>query len=336
MSSIVSHHDIGSTKLTFSAPKVAGKGGKFVNIFKEGSREWFTFSTPLMFTWGPQEGTDQDDRPNDTWSTALQFPSSEYPDEEADILLENLKQFEATVKHAAMENSTEWFGKKITSMDVIDEKFHSMLYYPKIARGSAEIDPTKSPTLKVKFPKWNGKGWQTEVYDEDCQPLFLKSYNKSSLSDASIPSSPLEFIKPKSQMVCLVQSSGIAIVSGKVYITWGLKQAIVQNAESSDVVAGVCFLPPPTHAVLEKMKTDTSAEYGSEDPSAPPQAEAAYITSEIADDTDDDENSDEEAEVEAVVVAEAVVSEEDIVITEDVDMDKKSTKKRAAPKKPKK
>ena len=63
---------------------------------------------------------------------------------------------------------------------------------------------------------------------------------------------PLEFLKPKTHVICLLQCGGLWFVNGKISITWNLKQAIVQKPKQS--MEGTCFLKPKATDV-QKMKS---------------------------------------------------------------------------------
>jgi hypothetical protein len=154
-----------------------------------------------------------------------------------------MRNLESKIKADAITYSKEWFGKDIKSAEVIDEKFNVMLRHPKKAKGSVEVDETKPPTLTVKIPQWSGV-WKPEIYDEDGEPLYINGKVNSHLS-------PLEYLKPKTHVICLIQCGGLWFVNGKISITWNLKQAIVQKPKQS--MEGTCFLKPKA-ADKEKMK----------------------------------------------------------------------------------
>jgi hypothetical protein len=141
--------------------------------------------------------------------------------------------------------SKEWFGKEIKSADVMEEKFNVMLRHPKKEKGSIEPDLNKPPTLTVKIPCWKGV-WQSEIYDEEGTPLFLKGKSSPHIT-------PLDFLKPKTHVICLIQCGGLWFVNGKVSVTWNLKQAIVQKPKTSSIVEGTCFLRPKA-AEVEKLR----------------------------------------------------------------------------------
>ena len=232
---IVDICNIDTSILTFSAPKPHASGSRVVNLMNKVAKESLTISMPLMLTWGAQEGKEQGTgQPTGKYTMSLQFPSEEYSTPDAAKALEGMKTIEAFIKREALVKSKEWFGKEIKSEDVIDEKFNSMLKYPKKTKGSAELDYSKPPTLGSKIPQWSGV-WKSEVYDEEGEPLFIHGKVNANMS-------PLEFLKPKIHVISLLQCGGLWFVNGKVSITWNLKQVIVQKPRQT--IEGKCFLKP--------------------------------------------------------------------------------------------
>ena len=244
--SIIDGTAIDTSVFSYSAIKANPSGGKVVNLYNKNFRESLTISTPLLLTWGAQEGKDQQGNPTGKWTMSLQFPNSDYPNPDGEAFLASMKAVEEKVKQDAIVNSKDWFGKEIKSMEVMEEKFNVMLRYPKIEKGKEEMDYTKAPTMTVKLPCWSGK-WQPEIYDEDGNPLFLKTDNLTGKS-------PLPFLAPKTHVICLIQCGGLWFVNGKVSITWNLKQAIVQKPKTSAIAEGTCFLKPKA-ADKEKLKS---------------------------------------------------------------------------------
>ena len=245
-SAIIDGTNIDVSVFSYSAPKANPTGGKVVNLYNKNFRESLTISTPLMLTWGAQEGQDQAKNPTGKFTMSLQFPNSEYSNADSDAFLSSIRTLENKVKADALTYSKEWFGKTITSSDVMDEKFNVMLRHPKKEKGSAEMDLTKPPTITIKIPCWKGV-WQSEIYDEEGNPLFLKGKSPPHIS-------PLDFLMPKTHVICLIQCGGLWFVNGKVSITWNLKQAIVQKPKTSSIVEGTCFLRPKASDVA-RMRT---------------------------------------------------------------------------------
>ena len=266
--SIIDGTNIDTSVFGYSAPKPHSSGGKVVNLFNKHFKESLTLSTPLMLTWGAQEGQEQaTGKPTGKWTLSLQFPSSEYSNADAEAFLRSMRALERQVKEDAMKYSKEWFGKEIKSMEVIEEKFNVMLRHPKISKGSSVMDESKPPTMTVKIPQWSGV-WKPEIYDEDGEPLYVNGKVNSHLS-------PLEFLKPKSHIICLIQCGGLWFINGKCSITWNLKQAVVQKPKQT--IEGTCFLKPKT-ADVQKMKALPPPE--EVDPDGAPTA--------VVDDSDDE------------------------------------------------
>jgi len=240
---IIDGTNINTDVFSYSAPKAHSSGGKVVNLYNKYSKESLTISTPLLLTWGAQESKDQQGNALGKWTMSLQFPGSDYPNPDGEAFLQNVRKLEAKVKADAMVYSKDWFGKTITSAEVMDEKFNILLRHPKI-KGTQEPDLSKAPTMTIKLPCWSGV-WKSEIYDEDGEPLYVNGKTNTHLN-------PLEFLKSKAHVICLIQCGGLWFVNGKVSITWNLKQAIVQKSRSS--MEGLCLLKPKA-TDREKLKT---------------------------------------------------------------------------------
>jgi len=296
---------------SYSAPKANPAGGKVVNLYNKFAKESLTFNTPLIMTWGAQEGKDQQGNFTGKWTMALQFPSSDYPNPDCDAFLSEIKKVENKIKEDAMLYSKDWFGKEIKNIEVMEEKFNVMLRYPKLEKGKDALDYSKPPTLTAKLPCWKGV-WQSEIYDEDGNPLYVKGKTAQHIT-------PLEFLKPKTHVIGLLQCGGLWFVNGKVSITWNLKQAIVQKPRTSAITEGVCFLKPKANDV-ERLKT------------LPPPEDDVYnndtaaVVSTIVYDSDDDEDRELPKPV-VVPVVEPVV-EPVVAVTEEPKKKKVVTKKK--------
>ena len=305
---IIDGTQFNSQNIMYSQPKVNSQGGKSVNILNKQSRSYLSLSTPLMLTWGAQEGMDQAKNPTGKFTMSLQFPSSDYSNADAEAFLTSMRALEAKIKADALTYSKEWFGKTITSPDVMDEKFNVMLRHPKKEKGSAEPDLSKPPTLTVKVPCWKGV-WQSEIYDEEGEPLFLKGKSPAHVS-------PLDFLKPKTHVICLIQCGGLWFVNGKVSITWNLKQAIVQKPKTSSIVEGTCFLKPKASDVA-RLKSLPPPEDDVDPDGA--------VTSTIVEDSDEEEEEYELPAPAPVVVAPVV---EKVAVAAEEPKKKKVVKKK--------
>lgn len=268
---IIDGTNIDTSLFAYSAPKAHESGGKVVNLYNKNFKESLTISTPLILTWGADENRDKEGRPLGKYSMSLQFPSADYSTPDLEKFLESMKNLENKVKEDALTYSKDWFGRQHKSIDIIDALFNPMLKYPKV-KGTSEIDHNRPPTVSVKIPCWKGV-WKSEIYDEDGEPLLTSKVNNQS--------SPLEFLKPKTHIICLIQCGGIWFVNGKFSITWNLKQAIVQKPKS--VLEGHCFI---------KLKTQDKERLKALPP--PEEVVEEHVSSTIVDDSDVEEEEVEE------------------------------------------
>ena len=252
-SAIVDGTNIDLSVFSYSAPKPNPAGGKVVNLYNKNFKESLTISVPLMGSWGAQEVKTLDGAGTGKYTMTLQFSKGQYTTPDADKFLEQMKLVEQKIKQDAMTYSKEWFGKDIKSMDVMDEKFTPMLKYPKMSKGSEERDYSQPPQLTVKSPCWKDV-WQTSVFDEDYNPLYVKGKTDTAVS-------PLDFLrttgKAPIQVICLIQCAGLWFVGSpaKVSITWNLKQVIVRKPKTSAISDDTCFLTvrPSDRAALKAL-----------------------------------------------------------------------------------
>jgi hypothetical protein len=251
---IIDGTNIDTNVFSYSAPKAHESGGKVVNLYNKYFKESLTISTPLILTWGAQEGQDTAKKPTGKYTMSLQFPNADFPNADCEAFLRNMRALEAKVKADALANSKEWFGKVITNPEIIDEKFNVMLRHPKF-KGTDEADVSKAPTITIKVPCWKGV-WKSEIYDEDGEPLYVGGKTSGSIT-------PLDFLNPKTHVICLIQCGGIWFVNGKFSITWNLKQAIVQKPKAS--MEGQCFIKLKS-ADKEKLKALPPVEHEDLDP----------------------------------------------------------------------
>jgi hypothetical protein len=237
---IIDGTNIDLSVFSYSAPKPNPAGGKVVNLYNKHAKESLTISVPLMGSWGAQEVKTLDGNGTGKYTMTLQFSKGQYTTPEADKFLEQMKLVEQKIKQDAMVYSKDWFGKEIKSMDVMDEKFTPMLKYPKKNKGSEERDYSQPPQLTVKLPCWKDV-WQTSVFDEEYNPLYVKGKTDNGIS-------PLDFLRTTSkapvQVICLIQCAGLWFVGSpaKVSITWNLKQVIVRKPKTSSIADDTCFL----------------------------------------------------------------------------------------------
>lgn len=251
-----------SNSIKYATPKANASGGKSISILNKATNTGLRLSTPLMLTWGAS-----DFEGNGRFELALQFPNDDNKNEDTEAFLKNMTSFENKVKADALTYSKEWFGKQHKSSEVVDALWTPMLKYPK-NKNTGESDMTKSPSIRVKIPFWEGV-WGCELYDEDGNKLF---------PNKDVPSvTPLDFLQKGTNIACLLQCGGLWFANGKFGITWKLIQSVGQKPRAT--LSGQCFI---------KLKKNDKDRLKSSQPPPEPQ-DPEDIVATIVNDSDDEE-----------------------------------------------
>lgn len=223
-----------ATMMKYTKPKPMGnQGGKQVGILNANINKQTKLNTPLMTTWGVNEWPSENGGPS-KYDMCLQFPKDEYSTPSQEKFLENLKGFEEKLKADAIINSKEWFGKNITSPDVIDALYTPMLRYPKKknAHGepTGELDYQCPPTLKIKIPYWEGK-FNFKVFNDKKKRMFPLVDEDGEELDCDAQPNPLSFIPSKSKVAVQIVNGGIWFAGGKFGTNWKLRELVVKPKE---------------------------------------------------------------------------------------------------------
>ena len=188
---------------------------------------------------------------------------------------------EKKLKTDAISNAKEWFGKAKMSEDAVDALWTPMLKYPK-DKNTLEPDTSRSPTLKVKIPYWEGE-WKTELYNLHQQAIFPDPDGRSI--------TPKDLIGKGSHVAVVLQCGGLWFANGKFGVTWKLLQGVVKPRET---MKGKChiFLSSEDKARMEAQKVSE------DDEDAADEVEDPVSKTEVA---DSDGEEDVKQEVAAVV-----------------------------------
>ena len=206
------------SNVSYGTPKVSDRGNKTISLLYNGAPLVLQF--PLMLTWGLNERVD-DNSGRVSYDYSLQFQSGK---KNIDTFLNKMKELQDKLYDDAVANSKEWFGKTKMSREVAEAQCWPILKYPKI-ENSDESDYSRSPTLKVKVPFWNGK-FNIELFDMNGNPLYLSPRDGQDVSE--LPQgdkTPMNFIPKGTHMSGLIKSGGIWYAGGRWGVTWKLAQA---------------------------------------------------------------------------------------------------------------
>ena len=238
---IVNSNDFSPAEnMIFTKPKANNAGGKSVGILNSRSKKSLLIQTPLMMNWGVNVYDNANN--SKSYDFSLQFPREEFGNEDTKTLLDMLVAFEEKVKADAQNNSRDWFGKASMSAEVVEALWSPMLKYPK-DQSTGEPDKTRSPTLKVKLPVWEGE-FKFELFDVEQNGLIPNEEGRG----------PEEFIQKGSNVACIIQCGGIWFANGKFGVTWKLYQGVVKQVEGLE--RGKCHIKMSQQEEL-KMSQET-------------------------------------------------------------------------------
>jgi hypothetical protein len=102
---IIDGTNINTECFSYSAPKAHESGGKVVNVYNKYFKESLTISSPLILTWGAQEGLDQAKKPTGKFTMSLQFPNADFPNEKGNILSKKYLLQAGLTDHTGGDNS---------------------------------------------------------------------------------------------------------------------------------------------------------------------------------------------------------------------------------------
>ena len=307
------------SSLKYMQPKINDRGGKSVNIVSTQINRSLHLSIPSMMTWGISDYTNEHGESDGKFSMSLVFPSPDYAKPSTDEFLEKFKAFEEKILDDAVKNSEAWFGEEM-SREVAKHTFFPTLKYPK-EKGTKKIDYTKSPSIKVRVPCYNGK-WNVEIYDTKNNMLF--PCDNENLT-------PVDFVPKQSNVACIIQCGGLWFGGKGWGVTWRLVQTMVKPHQVASVF-GKCHISLSADEMETIEKQDLSSSSAIADDSS--------VSSEKVVDTAVEDSDEEEEEEEAVEVPEtpkkkvttkkkAVVKEEAIEEEEEAPKKKRVVKKKA-------
>ena len=304
MTAIVSATDFTpANDMIYTKVKVNTVGGKSIGIINSNTKRSLMVSTPIMLNWGVNVFENQNG--TKAYSLSLQFPREEFATEATNDLLNMIKDMESKILDDAVENSKDWFGKA-QSREVVEAFWNPILKYPK-DQETQEPDKTRSPTLKVKLPMWDGE-YKFELFDMANNLLIPNEDGRS----------PDMVIQKASNIACVLQCGGIWMANGNFGVSWKLFQAKYKENIQLEMGKGICHVPM-SEEDANKI-ADADADAGSNSNEAP---NGTIVES------DDEEVGSTEEPVSSPTAEEETVEEE----TPQEESEKKPKKKRVVKKK---
>lgn len=220
--------------IVFKPYKKNDRGGGSVSIItNQLDSKVLRVSTPTMMTWGITDYVDDKTGESDgRYTLQLNFPNADYATKDTTSLLEKFKAFESAVLNKAVENSEQWFGKKL-SRELCEDRFFSSIKYRKI-KESNSFDYDKPPSLRIRVPCYDGK-WGITLFDSDKNLIFPSE-------DSDNQKTPPDLVEKQSNIACAIQCGGIWFGGKGWGVTWRLNQAVVQKKKRYDFNNDVCII----------------------------------------------------------------------------------------------
>jgi hypothetical protein len=265
--SIVKAETFDLSKVTFSDVKLDQHGRKMIYVNGEHGR--ILVQTPKMYApngikrWRKKDAVDNKD---DKFELELSF-YGEDSNPAMKTFHEKWHEFDDLIKNAVMEKSKEWLGKSKVSMDVVEDKYISMvripkkddeiLPYPHRIRAKLDREQDSNGDFTGRF--LSNKRFKTGLllFDENKNQLELNENNA-------------EMVVPKgSQVVCVLECVYLSI-STNISVKWKLVQAkVFRKANTITEYAMLdddeVHTEQPAVAVQEDLDTEKESEQESED-----------------------------------------------------------------------
>ena len=267
-STIINCSELNVNDIKTYTPRPTGGGGKNVGMMNKRTNSGLRIQLPMLFTYGAS-----DYEGNKNYSFGLQFPS-DLDDPSSDPVckssLAKLNEFETYLKNQVFIHAKEWTNKTMRGPEMVDMIWSPMLRYP-LKADKSEKDYTRSPSLNVKIPCWDGV-WSPEVYDEEGNCLFS--------AEQKIGESPLPFFTKGTNVIAIIQCGGLWLVSGKVGVTWKLIQAVVKQSNTSVVGRCLIQLPETEKAKFISAPVPELADEDAPEPGTPTNTKSTKSSSE--------------------------------------------------------
>lgn len=230
---ILNPPDWDTSAIKYMKPYVTKSGSKMISIISKQTNRTLYISTPMMITWGISDFTDANGDSDGKYSISMNFPNEEYKNEQTELFLQKMKDFENQILDDAVKMSETWWGEKM-SREICKHTFFPILKYSK-NKETNKVDYTKAPSFRAKVPIYDGK-WNIELYNTRGELIFPNNNSDET---------PDKIITKLSTVACGIQSGGIWIGGKGWGVTWKLVQCVVKPKEVVSIT-GRCFIDLPS------------------------------------------------------------------------------------------
>jgi hypothetical protein len=290
-----------TSAIKYMKPYVTKSGSKTISIISKQTSRALTISTPWMLTWGCSDFTDANGDSDGRFNISLNFPNEEYRNEQSDLFLQKLKDFENQILDDAVKMSETWWGEQM-SREICKHTFFPVLKYSK-NKDTNKIDYSKPPSFRAKVPMFEGV-WKIEIYNTKGDLIFPSS---------NPDETPDNIITKLSNVACVLQSSGIWIGGKGWGVTWKLVQCAIKPKEVVSIT-GRCLinLPAESNPQLQTIEQETK-QSGPIDQFVEPVVISTPTKSSAVNSTTDADDTDDEVD-NTIPVQSSVVSPNETVV----------------------
>lgn len=290
-----------TSAIKYMKPYVTKSGSKTISIISKQTSRALTISTPWMLTWGCSDFTDANGDSDGRFNISLNFPNEEYRNEQSDLFLQKLKDFENQILDDAVKMSETWWGEQM-SREICKHTFFPVLKYSK-NKDTNKIDYSKPPSFRAKVPMFEGV-WKIEIYNTKGDLIFPSS---------NPDETPDNIITKLSNVACVLQSSGIWIGGKGWGVTWKLVQCAIKPKEVVSIT-GRCLinLPAESNSQLQTIEQETK-QSGPIDQFVEPVVISTPTKSSAVNSTTDADDTDDEVD-NTIPVQSSVVSPNETVV----------------------
>lgn len=195
-----------TSKLVEKSVKTNAVGGKSIaiNYMYNKELENLVVQTPRMLTFGIDSYNQNTNFPN--YSITFSFIGME-KDEKVQKFYSFLEKLDTWGKELAIKNSWEWLGFKNVSIDTIKTNYYDTI--------KIHLDKSGKINYSCRFKiKKLGSGYTTAFYTKD--KVLIENENVTSICNKG------------SYARALLECNGFWISSGKLGISWKVKQIVVE------------------------------------------------------------------------------------------------------------
>lgn len=217
MDQILLPKQIDFSKITYGNVKLLASGGKIVPIYHNGKPliiQTSEMSAPFGLSKYSMDNSNADVKYNiDGSFKDLDLNKS------LRTFFDKFVEFDKLNIQAGLDNSLEWFRKKLTNLEVVEALYTHMIKYPK-DKETGEITDKYPPTFSFKLNTKDGK-ITTKIYNK----------NREEIDILAIPSKG-------SKITGILRCSGIWLAGGKFGCSWRVEQLRV---DTPNVISGFAF-----------------------------------------------------------------------------------------------